>query len=162
MRKEEFSRAFLHAICAPAGFGVSRVDVDVDGVDATVSTSRAFHKKAPKLDVQLKCTASFVWREHGFSHVLPVRNYELLRGDQDSSPRILVVVLVPKECVDWVVHSELSTVLMHCGYWHSLRDAPPPERAEQQDITVHIKKSQLLTVDALVDMMRRIGDGEAP
>ncbi|NTX50409.1 DUF4365 domain-containing protein [Myxococcus sp. CA039A] len=162
MRKEEFSRAFLHAICAPAGFNVTRTAVDNDGIDATISTSRSFHRFSPKLDVQLKCTASFELREHDFSHSLPMTNYEALRGEMNSAPRILVVVLVPKECAGWVGHSEQSTVLQHCGYWCSLRDAPPPANPDQEGITVRIPRRQLLTVPVLVDMMRRVGDGGVP
>lgn len=161
-RKEEFSRAFLHAVCATAGFDLNKPNVDDDSVDAIISANRKFHRRAPRLDLQLKCTSSFELGEHDFPFRLPSNNYEGLRGADLAAPRILLVVLVPQERAQWIQHSEESTLLQHCGYWHSLRNANEPDDPDQKYIAIRIRRSRLFTVASLQEMMLAIGNGEAP
>ncbi len=75
-------------------------------------------------------------------------------------PWILVVVVVPDEVSDWLIHSEASLALHHCGYWFSLRDLMPSQN--ETDQAIHIPRAQQFTVDALTGMMEGLGSGGLP
>ena len=50
---------------------------------------------------------------------LSLKNYDDLRSDS-WAPRLLIVVLLPTEEEEWLVHSEDELRMRHCGYWLSL------------------------------------------
>lgn len=75
-------------------------------------------------------------------------------------PRILVVVLVPENINDWLAQSEQQLAMKHCGYWLSLRGMEP--NSNSTTVTVHLPRIQCFSVNALRDMMTRIGEGSAP
>jgi hypothetical protein len=60
-RKEELSRAYLHAVAAKCGFALGNWTQDQSCIDVTVGAAGVLGGGSladPKLDVQLKCTAN--------------------------------------------------------------------------------------------------------
>jgi hypothetical protein len=101
-----------------------------------------------------------VGRNGSFAFSLSEKTYNDLRGDDVHVPRILVVVFVPDAIDLWLEQSEERLLMKHCAYWVSLRDAP--ETTNSTSVTVQLPRTNLFTVDALKDMMLRIGDGGSP
>ena len=76
LRKELFSMAYVRAIAAMADCSVTRVEVDVNGYDITISaTDEHNFTKSPTIQVQMKCTARDLLRETGLSFPLDVATY---------------------------------------------------------------------------------------
>jgi hypothetical protein len=155
-QKEQFSNAFLLSIAAVAGCSVSKPSVDNDSIDWTISNRLA---KRPKLDVQLKCTATDDSMGMTMAYPLPAKNYADLILTDLIAPRILVLVIVPKEIRDWIQLSDEELVLRRCGYWVSLAAKPEPLNATS--VTVHVPRENRITVESLSGLMEKISRGEA-
>lgn len=159
--KAELSYAYLHAVASHAGFACTYTGRHADnaGVDADVS---AYGQLATdsiltdfKLEVQLKATAKQrrVTKKHPghYSFSLDVSHYNKLRKTTTGSQRILVVLYLPKKRNHWLSHSADSLVTRRCAYWVSLRGAQDTANAANQ--TIYIPKTNVLSVDALADIM---------
>lgn len=57
MQQEQFSRAWVRALAAVAGYNITHCDVDNDSIDLGLTGNRkdGVHVRAPKLEFQLKC-----------------------------------------------------------------------------------------------------------
>ena len=55
---------------------------------------------------------------------------------------------------EWFSCSPEQLVLRRCVRWVSLRNAPAPEKADQETITVYLPEKQVLTPDALRKLAR--------
>ena len=160
-RKEYFSDAYLQAVAAVAGFIANKWDQDLDKVDWTLARAGGNGTVAsPRLDVQLKCTECDDGKGEIMSYSLDVETYDALRTANVSTPRILVVAVVPPSIGDWLTQTAEELAMRRCAYWCSLRGRPATENATSQ--TVHIPRKQLFTVDALTEMMERCAEGGTP
>jgi hypothetical protein len=161
MQKEQFSRAYVQAVAACAGFAWSVPSVDDDSIDMSLhQTGGGGTIRSPRIDLQLKCKASPAPAEDAFSYSLKLKNYDDLRDETVLVPRILVVVLVPDQVADWLEQSETELALRRCGYWLSLRGMPASENETGQ--TVQVSRDQLFNVVSLQSIMQRIGNGALP
>lgn len=161
MQKEQFSRAYVQAVAACAGFAWSTPSVDDDSVDMVLhQTGGGGSIRSPRVELQLKCRAAQTPVQDMFSHSLKLKNYDDLRETNVLVPRILVVVLVPDSPNEWLGHSETELALRRCGYWVSLRGLPPSENETGQ--TVYVQRVQQFTVESLQALMERIGQGGLP
>jgi hypothetical protein len=160
-RQEQFSKAYVRAVAAVAGFRVQEgPQPDDDSVDLTISARGPLGTvRSPKLDVQMKSTRVHVDGDP-IPYPLSMKNYEELRHTDYSSPRVLVLVAVPPELQDWIAHSEAELVLRRCGYWLSLSGQPPV--LNTTTVTVRIPRSNRFSVEGLNGIMERIGRGEGP
>jgi Domain of unknown function (DUF4365) len=160
-QKEQFSRAYVQAVAAVAGFAWSAPSVDDDSIDMTLhQTGGGGIVRSPRVDLQLKCKAMVSPAEPTFSHSVKLKNYDDLRDEAVAIPRILVVVLVPDDPADWLSHTEVELAVRRCGYWQSLRGLPPSVNATGQ--TVQMSRQRTFTVEALRGIMERIGRRELP
>jgi hypothetical protein len=161
-RKEQFSVAYLSVVVTTAGYNLYQPRVDHDSVDWEITARRSEElARRPRIDVQLKCTQrAEPFADEAIRFPVKRKNYEDLRDDLVMVPRILVVVLVPRQLRDWLHHSEEELALRHCGYWVSLRGLP--STPNRQTVTVPVPRSQQFTVEALQQMMKRINDGGLP
>ena len=159
--ESELSYAYLHAVASRAGFACEYTTRHVDdaGVDAIVredgrrltddSLLTSFD-----LHVQLKATFQSPTEQDGlFSYSLKVPQYDKLRNTKVNSPRILVVLYLPRDATQWLAHTEDALVAKRCAYWVSLRNAPMSSNPEHQ--TVYIPKTQLLSTATLTYLMTR-------
>lgn len=162
MQKEQFSRAYIKAVAACAGFACATPSVDDDSVDMSLyQRGGGGTIKSPRLDVQIKCKAANVpVDKEDFQFSVKLKNYNELRIENVMVPRILAVVLVPDNLADWLVHSERELAMRHCGYWVSLRGLPQSENTNGETVT--IPRNQQFTVQSLRDIMDRIGQGDMP
>jgi hypothetical protein len=165
----ELSYAYLHAVASRGGFSCSYTHRHLDdvGVDAqihedgrllapdSIHTSFALH-------VQLKASRVAPLEQNGrFSFSLRLGQYNRLRESRLASARILVVLFLPTDPADWLSHSEDALIAKRCAYWASLRGAPASANETAQ--TVYLPRQQVLSVDALTQIMTRCSrDEEIP
>jgi hypothetical protein len=160
--KEGFSHAYARAVAHAAGYFVQEANrpFDGDGIDISI-----MHRgpggavRSPRLELQLKATEHAVTTDP-FSYSLDVKNYDELRSEELQVPRILVVVVVPKDVSNWLSANEEELVLRHCGYWLSLRGSPASDN--EATVTVKIPRSNCFHVAQLQALMGRIRDGGLP
>lgn len=161
MRKEQFSRAYVQAVAACAGFSWSIPSVDEDSIDLTLHRRGGGGTiRSPRLDLQLKCTAGQPSPKNVLSYSLKLKNYDDLRAVDVLVPRILVVVIVPEKLADWIEQSPQSLVLRHCAYWSSIRGMNESKNASSQ--TIDLPSTQVFGVQSLTDIMARVGNGGLP
>jgi hypothetical protein len=158
---ELFARAYVQAVAAVVGCHATKPDVDDDSVDL-IFMRRTLDGpvRSPRLDVQLKTTARDPLAEEMLTLELSIKNYDDLRGDDVSTPRLLVVVVVPSELHEWMNHSEVELAMRRCGYWLSLRGEPPVTNAATK--TVHLNRRQVFDASALEAIFRRLQAGGLP
>ena len=95
LQKEQFSIAYVHAVCSAAGFSCTKPTVDDHSIDLDIKSSDRPYKM---LSVQLKATANSDYVKDGYIHYpLPIKNYNDLRGDDVTIPRYLVCLLLPSD-----------------------------------------------------------------
>jgi hypothetical protein len=135
--------------------------VDDDSVDWTISeTGGGGALRSPKLDLQLKCTATPDFSDGILRYPLPIKNYGDLIPENVMVPRILVVVAVPADLPNWLTMTEECLTLRSCAYWLSLRGAAEIENEHTR--TVHIPVTQRFDADALKNIFERIATGAVP
>lgn len=98
-QKEEFSYAYIYAVASAAGYSFQRATTPLDqvGVDVTITAvpETPESRRLTLLDLQVKCTSRDVLTDDEIRYPLSIKNYEELRYEEHSVPRILVVVVVP-------------------------------------------------------------------
>lgn len=155
---EQFSVAYVNAIAARIGLNNAQMSVDDDSVDLMLM-GRGFSGKYrnPQLGLQLKCTSQDVITDGYLKFPLSIKNYNDLRGDDLVCPRYLVVLLVPKDAVDWIVHEDDALLLKHSCYWASIKDHP--DTSNKTSVTISIPLDQKLTCDSLLELMNMAATG---
>ena len=158
-RKEQFSLAYVHAVATVAGFTLYRPDVDDDSIDLGVAdrVNREI-PRPPRVELQLKCTSDDVIRDQHLVYPLKRKNYDDLRLVDLVVPRILVVVLVPGDELQWLSLSEQELTLRRCAYWASLRGRG--DTNNRRSISIHLPRQNLFSVEGLRVLMRRAGRKE--
>jgi hypothetical protein len=151
--EEALSEAYATAIAAHAGYVIAKRNFDRDGVDITIE---AGDNLRPKIDVQLKATVNLKGRGAVLPFPCPRRNYDLLRIPTQT-PRILVVLHLPKDPEKWLSVNPARLVLRNCAYWMSLRDAPETDVKDNK--TVYIPKANRLDVPGLKALMEQSRTG---
>jgi hypothetical protein len=161
-RKAQFSLAYLHAVATAADLKLSHWLVDDESVDATLGRAGgAGVVHSPRLDVQLKCSAQALLHADGIHFPLKRKNYDDLRAQAPHVPKILVVLLVPESCAEWVSTVAEERMCLHRhAWWMSLRDAD--ERPGVETPTVVLPRGQLFDAAALAAIVDRVGLGGLP
>ena len=157
-RKEALSRVYARAVAAIAGYVTADADFDRDGVDLRIHSGGAMR---PALDLQLKATinlrASPDGRRKNGHYRFPLnrRNYDLLRMETQT-PRLLVVLDLPRKEKRWTTIAAEKLVMRRRAYWLSLRNCDATDN--QSSITVRIPMGNVFDVDnlrVLMDQSRR-------
>jgi hypothetical protein len=160
-RKEQFSRAYVLAVAAAAGYAWYQPSVDDDSIDLGLAARGGGGTvRSPRLELQLKCHAAETPAGDYLSHDLKIKNYEELRDAAVQVPRILVVVLVPEDVASWLTATENELVMRRCGYWASLRGLPAT--TNKNTVAVSIPRTQGFHPEVLRALMTRIGGGGLP
>ncbi|MGL4960612.1 MAG: DUF4365 domain-containing protein [Inquilinus sp.] len=155
-QQECFGDAFLLAVAGVAGCAVSLRRPDDDSIDWTLSCRLP---RRPKLDVQMKTWTGDDGTGDIIRYPLRRKNYDDLILTDVLAPRILVLVTLPDDLKEWMCLSPDQLLLRRCGYWASLAGQPPSDN--ETSITVSVSRANLLTVEALRDLMERINEGGA-
>lgn len=156
-QQECFGDAFLLAVAGVAGCAVSLRRPDDDSIDWTLSSRLS---RRPKLDVQMKTTINENSDGEVIHYPLKRKNYDDLTIVDLLSPRILVLVTLPRDIQEWLSLSPEQLVLRRCGYWLSLAGWPASDN--QNTVTVTVPRANLFTVEALCSMMQRINEEGLP
>jgi hypothetical protein len=148
-QKEQFSVAFVHAVASVAGVKIIRAEVDDDSIDVGLERTGGC---APKLDLQLKCTAEPIPIAGDISFVLKMKNYNDLRRPT-MAPRWLVVMFVPITIPHWleIPGPPNDTILRRCAWWKNL--AGEPDIDNTTNVTVPLPRQNLFTPEAIVARM---------
>lgn len=157
--ESELSYAYLHAIAAKAGVGceVAGRHDDNTGVDAKLTGWGPFpgggYRTEIDIKVQLKATVQIPNEINGkLSYFLKgVQQYDDLRSDAVSTPRILVVLFLPPVAEEWLSLTDDGLLLRKCAYWVSLRGAAHTTNKSGQ--TIYLPKTQIFGQDELVKLM---------
>jgi Domain of unknown function (DUF4365) len=157
LAQEQFSKAFILALAALAGCGAAAPEPDVDSIDWTLSCRLP---RRPKLDLQVKSTRVAVLDGDYVPYPLKRKNYDDLSLPELLAPRLLVLVVVPEDPVQWLHCSAEQLILRRCAYWLSLVGAPPTDN--EWSVTVQVPRANLLTVESLSQLMRTINEGGVP
>ncbi len=155
-RMEQFSIAYISALAAKTGCNISEPRVDDDSIDISLQKK---YERSPRgrLDLQLKAHGTDPFENDMFSFSLKKKNYDDLRIDE-TVPRLLVVVCMPKDIESWLAHSEDQLLLRRCAYWYSLTGFPESEN--ETSVTLQIPRSNLLSPASLEELMHK-SRGEA-
>lgn len=147
-REEALSRAYAYAVAARAGYVTSIPDPDRDGVDLRIQAGGAMR---PALDLQLKATINLSKLHEGRFHFpLKRRNYDLLR-QPTQTPRLLVVLDLPRDEHRWMTITADELILRRSAYWLNLKGAE--ELDNRSSVTVRIPTGNLFTVEGLRALM---------
>jgi len=153
-QKEALSRVYVRVVAARAGYVTTDRDFDRDGVDLGIE---AGGNMRPKLDVQMKATENLgAPKGEHFHFPLKAGNYDKLRIDTQT-PRILVVLDLPKDSSRWMTVTEESLVLRRRAFWLNLRGCD--EKSNQSSVTVQIPRGNLFNVDSLHRLMQQSRNG---
>lgn len=154
MQMEQFSLAYIRAVATVAGYQMTRPEVDDDSIDGVLMAG--FGRRA-RIELQAKATAQDLIRDDDtIPFSLSVKNYNDLRADTQT-PRILIVVLMPREEHLWVHQTEDELCLHHCAYWLSLEGRLPVPNTTS--VTVHIPTINIFNKVQLQELMTRVAGG---
>jgi len=160
-QKQQLSVAYVHAVAARAGYACQATIVDDDSVDVTIAAKGRVHSQSvlhsPRLEVQLKASSQSILRKNDVAFSLPVKNYEELRCET-MIPRLLVVFLLPDEERAWLEQSEEQMITRRCAYWRSLLGLP--DTKNKTNVTVHLPRTNCLTVESLRTLMETVSREE--
>lgn len=156
-QQELFGDTFLLSVAGVAGCAASLRRPDDDDIDWTLSCKLP---RRPKLDVQMKTWIGDDGIGEVIRYPLKRKNYDGLRLTDVVAPRLLVLVTLPRDIEEWLLLSPDQLVLRRCGFWRSLAGQAPTDN--EATITVEVPRANLLTVNALRDIMRRINEGGLP
>jgi hypothetical protein len=163
----QLSYAYLHAVVSHAGFDCQHAtpSQDKQGIDAIIAAYGSFPdsiKTQVTINVQLKATIEQPVDNgtHLSYFVKEIKRYDKLRDNHCDPARILVVLFLPPQHADWLSHSENELILKNCAYWVSLRNAPGSENDTGK--TVKIPKEQMLNVENLKTLVKRLAQGDIP
>jgi Domain of unknown function (DUF4365) len=152
-RMEALSRAYVEAVAAHAGYVVSMANFDRDSVDLTIEAGATAR---PKISVQLKATSAIPPKATTYNYPLPVKNYNDLRG-VSQTPRILVVLSMPKAEKSWLNHGPQRLILKRCAYWKSILGMGPTTNTET--VSIPISMSDVFDVQTLIGLMDKSRNG---
>ena len=155
-QKEGLSLVYVKALATRAGFVTSVPEPDRDSVDLRI---QAGGPSRPALDLQLKAAAVLHKPQAGFLPFrLSIKNYNDLRVSTQT-PRLLVVLKLPKDKSRWMTVTTADLVLRRRAYWLSLQRGHD-EVVGQKTVTVRIPKDNVFDVKALQKLMERSRSGE--
>lgn len=161
----ELSYAYVHAIAAKAGVACQCTTRTADnmGIDASLHIVKDFGEGATltelSINLQLKATvAKPSLRDGRLSYSLDLASYNKLRQTTIYPRRFLVVLFLPAERNDWLVHSQDHLVVRRCAYWVSLTGADASSNTSSQ--TIYLPESQLFSPDALLTLLGRVAREE--
>ena len=153
-QEEALSRVYVQAIAARAGYVTASYDLDRDGIDLRIQAGGGMR---PALDLQLKATVNLGKPKDGcFRFPLKRRNYDLL-CIETQTPRLLVVLDLPKDEHRWMTITENELVLRHRAYWLNLKGHE--ETNNQSSATVQIPRENLFNVEVLQALMEQSRKG---
>lgn len=155
-RMEQFSFAYVRAVAAHAGCAVTdNLYPDLNSVDGSISADLL--DRHPQINFQAKATSQDVLGDGEIRFRLQIDDYKDLRR-RDTVPKILIVLLMPKEEADWLSQTDEELRMRRCAYWMSLEGMP--QSSNVSTVTVYVPLSQMFDSAQLMDIMGKVSRGE--
>lgn len=163
--EEDLSRAYIQAVAAKAGLNLALRDRSHDyGIDGTFHQVSYRNGKREEsgfsLDFQLKSSINATIDDQHVSYDLDVKAFNSLveRAERkNTSPTILILLVLPKDQEDWIALSEDQLILKKCCYWTTITGATTPNKKSQ---CIKILRSNLLTPENVILLIQAIENGE--
>ena len=152
--QEQFSFAYITAVASQAQVQVEIRRLDDDGIDGEFISDR---DSEPRIDFQAKSTNPDVERPSHLAYPLKVSNYNDL-VKRTTAPRILIVMIVPRNVDAWLQQNTEGMLARRCAYWHTLRGQPPSGNSSRETIT--IPKAQIFSPQALTELVAKADAGD--
>ena len=153
--EEALSRIYVQALAARAGYVTADYSLDKHGIDILI---QAGGDMLPAIGLQLKATVNLGNSTNGvFHYPLKSRNYNLL-CNSTQTPRLLIVVDLPKDQTQWLTVSPDELILRRRAFWLNLRGHD--ETTNVSSVTVHIPDRNLFNVDSLCLLMEQSRQGK--
>ncbi len=138
--EEDLSRAYIQAVAARAGVVLSinarSHDYGIDGTFHQVLETNGRQAEAGfALDFQLKASQNAIVEGDVVKYDLDVKthNYLIRRSQQkNSTPVILILLVLPADADDWLALSEERMTLRKCCYFTALKDPPTANTSTQR------------------------------
>jgi hypothetical protein len=153
----ELSLAYLQAVAAIVSFSVDVPHQDLDSIDAVISGKGRIAPDSlaisPRIELQLKASINIQPNNNGeIPFDLSIKNFDDLRAGT-MLPRLLVIMVLPKEQSEWLIHSSDKLILQRCCYYLNLRGLPESFNRSHQRVYVPILNE--LTPSALKMLMMK-------
>lgn len=154
-KMEALNRAYVEAIAAKAGVGISSPQPDY-GIDLylhlVIKADHRFRYTGIPLNCQLKATTN--WSIEG-DHIVYHLEAKTFNDLADSSgPWVLFVLCLPKNADEWLdLCEDFMRIRRCCYYWQNLKYL---QTQNSHSKTIRIHRSQLLTPEALVDLLIKV------
>jgi hypothetical protein len=158
---EKLQDAYLGAIAAAAGCELSKPEPD-PSLDWTIGhkSKKHTHVRTAKIDVALKSTHQAGPNNNGaFSFTLENKHLAVLAEEALYYPRLLVVMLLPKDVDSWVWSRSNWMLLRHSMYWVNLRGAPI---SGKDRTNVRVPYTQRFDAPELCRILHLVGSGGIP
>ena len=111
-----------------------------------------------KLDIQAKSSVTARVEASEVIYSMEVKTYNDLRDTSVGTPRILVLLVLPRDEEQWVHIDQTRFMIRGSAYWMSLRGKGGGTNRER--VTVSIPRSNLFTVESLKRIMDSVKHGE--
>jgi Domain of unknown function (DUF4365) len=166
--ESELSYAYLHAVASHASMSChpSNRHQDNAGIDAMITAWGPFGTSSLRneidIKVQLKATVETLPTVNGkMSYFFRgAGQYADLITRRVATPRLLVVLCLPRDRIEWLTIGQESLALKRCAFWVSLRDAQPSTNPSGQ--TIRIPCDQILDAAALRVLAAAVAANEVP
>lgn len=154
-----FGESLIPLIAGAAGCVYSKPIPD-RGVDWTVHADADDDELEPGIQIQVKSTTTARENADGsWSVSLEVKDYNKL-VKKTTTPRILVVAIVPRQRGRWVKHNHDHIRAERCLYWAYLEGQSPS--CNSAKCTVRVLKGRRFTPTTLKGILRRVSRGGRP
>jgi hypothetical protein len=157
-RMEGLSRAYVEAVAASVGLNVSVPRFDY-GIDLSLSRILEFPDgryldAPPRLDLQLKSTTLANSGAESVGYDLDAKTYNNLASAWPERRILLVLIVMPEQESDWLVHSTSGLTLGGCGYWFSFENRPTTKN--KRSIRISVPTSNLFSPVGLSQLFTRL------
>ena len=170
-RQEVFQVGYVTSVVAAAGCAIGSSTPDVHGIDVTIDyadpnpatgsdpmvTLRAQLKTCTKTPMPAPAS-----RATTFSYVLKNKNLAKLNYDPPTEPKILILMLLPSEPVDWIGQQPVEEILRAKCFWVNLRGVRLSSPNLLSSTTVQVPTKNTFDDVALCDIMQTIRSGGIP
>lgn len=156
--EDAIAQLYIRAVATKAGYVTAVPEFDRDCIDMIVS---AGGEMRPSIGLQLKATINLSEvgaSRDSYSFQCPRRAYDLLRLPS-LTPRLLVVMRLPRDPDQWLSLEDEELVVRHSAYWVSLLGAPEIDSGRDSK-AVHLPKVNRLDLNGLRQLMEQARTGK--
>lgn len=131
--------------------------IDITLTDIQIRNGRRV-ESGFKLDIQAKSTINAEVHDDAIAYAMEKKTYDDLRDPTVGTPRILVLLLLPKDEEQQVHVSHDNLIVRHSAYWLSTKGMV--ELPNRRSVSVRIPRANLFTCKSLEAIMVAVKSGK--